>query len=76
MWFDNWAYDLVQLGFAVLGDAGDIVHIADDQLGRIINFMKHACHWMVVAKTGEAILRWFLTIHYCHLLVGQHQRVD
>ena len=38
MWFDNWAHDLVELGFAtMLSDTGN-VHIADDQLGRIINF--------------------------------------
>ena len=38
MWFNNWAHDLVELGFATkLNDDGEI-HIPDDQLGRIINF--------------------------------------
>ncbi len=38
MWFDNWEHDLVQLGFAtMIGNTGNI-HIADDQLERIINF--------------------------------------
>ena len=38
MWFNNWAHDLVELGFAIkLNDDGEI-HIPDDQLGRIINF--------------------------------------
>ena len=38
MWFNNWAHDLVKLGFATkLNDDGEI-HIPDDQFGRIINF--------------------------------------
>ena len=39
MWFDNWAHDLVELGFATkLNDDGIDIP------------MKHVSHWMVVRE--------------------------
>lgn len=39
MWFDNWAKDLVELGFATwVDDVGGEIDIPPDQLVRILNF--------------------------------------